>query len=282
MRDVGERPAVNESRRALERLHQIGRDGVLQQGRHGAVRVQLLGAHRFALARIADNDIAKTRLQILKIVGEAEDRHDLGSDRNVEAGLARIAVGDAAERTDNLAQRSIVHVQYAPPRDAAAVDAKRIAPINVIVDQRREQIVRSGDGVKVAGEMEVDILHRDHLRIAAAGGTAFDAEAGPERRLAQAHHRLLADVIERVGKPDRRRGLALAGRRRSDSRHQDQLAVLLALERLDVVHRDLGLVVAIGLEILGRDAKLFLRHIEDAPRLGGLRDFNVGLGILVL
>src|ERR1700727_1478718 len=67
VRDVGERPAVNEGRRALERLHQIGRDGVLQQGRHGAVRVQFLGAYRLAAARIADNDIAKTRLQILKI-----------------------------------------------------------------------------------------------------------------------------------------------------------------------------------------------------------------------
>ena len=85
---------------------------------------------------------------------------------------------------------------------------------------------------------------------------------GPERGLAQAQHRLLADVVERVGEADRGRGLALARRRRRDRRHQDQLAVLLVLERLDVVHRHLGLVVAVGLEVLRRDAELFLGDVE--------------------
>jgi hypothetical protein len=90
-----------------------------------------------------------------------------------------------------------------------------------------EQIVRRGDGVEVAGEVEVDVLHRHHLGVAAAGGAALDAEARPERRLAQAQHRLLADVIERVGQAHRGRGLALARRRRRDRRDQDQLAVRL-------------------------------------------------------
>ena len=55
-----------------------------------------------------------------------------------------------------------------------------------------------------------------------------------------------------------------------------------ALERLDVVHRDLGLVVAIGLEVLRRDAELFARDIEDRPLLGGLRDLDVGFRVEVL
>ena len=99
-----------------------------------------------------------------------------------------------------------------------AVDAERVAPVDVVVDQRRQQIVRRGDGVEVAGEVQIDVLHRHHLGVAAAGGAALHAEAGPERRLAQAQHRLLADVVERVGEADRRGGLALAGRRRRDRR----------------------------------------------------------------
>ena len=93
---------------------------------------------------------------------------------------------DAAERRDDRAQRAVVHVDDAAPADAARVDAERVAPIDVIVDQRGEQIVRRADGVEVAGEVEVDVLHRHDLRIAAAGGAALDAEAGTERRLAQA------------------------------------------------------------------------------------------------
>ena len=53
-----------------------------------------------------------------------------------------IAVGDAAERADDLAQRPVVHVHDAAPGDAAGVDAERVAPVDVVVDQRREQVVR--------------------------------------------------------------------------------------------------------------------------------------------
>ena len=49
-----------------------------------------------------------------------------------------------------------------------------------------EQVVGAADGVEVAGEVQVDVFHRHHLGIAAAGGAALDAEAGAEGRLAQA------------------------------------------------------------------------------------------------
>ena len=227
MRDVGERAAVDEGGRAFQRLHQVRRDRVLQQRGHRAVRVQIAGADRLTVARIGDDDVAEPLLQILEILGEAEDRHHFRRDGDVEAGLARITVGDAAERADDLAQSAVVHVHDAAPDDAAAVDAERIAPVDVIVDQRRQKIVRRGDGVEIAGEMEVDVLHRDHLRIAATGRAALHAEGRSERRLAQAEHRLLADEVERVGEADRRGRLAFARRRRRNRGDQDQLAVLL-------------------------------------------------------
>src|ERR1700754_4310195 len=63
---------------------------------------------------------------------------------------------------------------------------------------------------EVASEVQIDVLHRHDLGIAATGRAALHAERGPEARLAQAQHRLLADVVERVGQPDRGGGLALA------------------------------------------------------------------------
>ena len=68
---------------------------------------------------------------------------------------------------DDVAQRPVVHVEHAPPHDPPHVDVERIAPMDMIVDHRREQIVRAGDRVEIAGEMEVDVLHRHDLRIAA-------------------------------------------------------------------------------------------------------------------
>ncbi len=56
---------------------------------------------------------------------------------------------------------------------------------------------------------------------------------------------------------------------------QDQLAVRPVLETLDVVHRDLGLVVAVGLEVFHRDAEPLARHVGDQALGRGLGDFNV-------
>jgi hypothetical protein len=88
----------------------------------------------------------------------------------------------------------------------------------VVVDQRGQQIVGGADGMEIAGEVEVDVLHGHDLGVAAAGSAAFDAEAGPKARLADANDGLLAELIERVAQAHRGRGLALARGRRRDRR----------------------------------------------------------------
>ncbi len=180
---------MDEGWRALERLHQIGCERVLQQRRHRALGFQLAGANGFAVPRVTDHDAREPLLQILEIGGETEDRHHLGSHRDVESVLARETVGDAAQRRDDLAQRPVVHVHHAAPHHPARIEAERVAPIDVIVQHRGEEIVGRGNGMEVAREMEVDVLHRDDLRIPAACCAALHAERRTQRRLAQAKHR---------------------------------------------------------------------------------------------
>jgi len=55
----------------------------------------------------------------------------------------------------------------------------------VRVDERGEKVVRRGDGVKVAGEMQIDLLAGLDLREPAAGGAAFHAEDRAEGGLAE-------------------------------------------------------------------------------------------------
>ena len=76
----------------------------------------------------------------------------------------------------------------------------------------------------IAGEVQVDVLHRCHLSVAAAGTAALHAEARPQRRLPQADSGALANAVERVAEADGGCGLALASRSRVDGRDEDQLA----------------------------------------------------------
>ncbi len=255
MRDVGERAAVDERGIVLQRLHEIGLERVLQQHRHRAVHLEVRCAHRLLVARVADDDVAEAVLQVLQRSRETENRHHFRSDDDVEAVLARVAVARPAERTDDLAQRAVVHVHDALPRDAAHVDAELVAVVDVIVERRGEQVVRERDRVEVAGEMQVDVFHRHDLRVAAARRAALHAEHRPQRRLAQADHRFLADVIERVAEAHGRRRLAFARGRRTDRRHEDQLAVLAVAQAVHVIERDLRLVVAVRLQRVFRYAQ---------------------------
>ena len=282
VRDVGERAAVDEGGIVLERLHEVRLDRVLQEHRHRAMRLEVAGEHGLLVARVADHDLAEALLEIVERGGQAEDRHDLGGDHDVESVLARIAVARAAEAHCDVAQGAVVHVHHSPPRDAPHVDSQFVPVMDVVVEHRREQVVRERDGVEVAGEVQVDVLHGHDLRVAAAGGAAFHAEHRPEGRLAQADHRFLADVIERIAQPHGGGRLALARGRGRHRRHQDQLRVRTRLEPVQVSERHFRLEMPVGLEVLFGNAELRKSDLGNALELGFLCDFDVGGHLRVL
>ena len=278
MSDIGERPAMHEGRIVFERLHQIGLHRVLEQHGHRPVGLDVAAVDRRLVAPVGDHDGSEPLLQILEIPGETQDRHHFRRHRDVEPGLAREAVGDAAEIDHNIPERPVVHVHHPAPDDPARVDFQLVAPVDVVVDHRREQVVGAGDGMKIAGEMQVHLFHRHDLRHAAARGPALHAEIRPQRSLADADHCLLADAVEPVAQPHRGRGLALAGRRRVDRGDQDQLAVLLVLLPRDEIGGDLRLVMTVGNEILKRNAKLLANLLD---RLLVRRAGNLDIGLVL-
>ena len=278
--DVRERPTVHERRGTLQTLHEIGRQRVLEERGHRTVRVEILRRNRPLIVRIADHDCTEALLQVLKRRGEAEDSHDLGCGDDVETVLPRIAVARPAERDGYLAKRPVVHVDHAPPGDAAHIQIEVVAVVDVVINQCRQQVVGERDGVEVAGEVQVDILHRHDLRITAARRAALHTEHRPERGLAQADHRLLADIIEPIAEADRRGGLSFTRRRRRHPRHEHELAVLHPLQRVEVIQRYLGFVMAIRLEMFFGEAELLARDRRDALKLRGLCDFDVRLHYL--
>ena len=136
--------------------------------------------------------------------------------------------------------------------------------------------MRRRDRVEIAREVQVDVLHRHHLRVAAAGRPAFHPEAWPQRRLPDGHDGSLADLPERVGEADGRRGLAFAGGCRRHGRHENERPVLTGLQALDRFHAHLGLERAIELQVLGIESEGRGDGL-DGLQLGFVRDVDVAL-----
>ena len=272
--DVGEGPAVDEGRGALQGLDQVGLQSVLQQGRHGALGLQVVGGDGPAVVGIGHHHPAKAGLQVGDVGGEAQHRHDLAGHGDVEAILPGHALHPAAQAVHDAAQLAVVHVHAALPGDALDIDAQGVALLDVVVQHGRAQIVGGADGVEVAGEVKIDVLHGHHLGIAAAGGAALDTEHGAERGLPQGHQGVLAQAAHGVRQAHGGGGLALAGGGGVDGGDQDQLAVgALALPQQAVVH--LGLVIAVQLQIPAVHPG-GLGDLGDGLHGTGLGDFDIG------
>ena len=94
------------------------------------------------------------------------------SDSRTSLGLAK------AEH--HASQRAVVDVDDARPADRGGSMFSVVAAEEVVVEERGRQVVRRGDRVQVAGEVEVDVLHRQDLAVATARGAALEAENGTE------------------------------------------------------------------------------------------------------
>ena len=266
--NVGKGPAVDQSRRVLQRLDQIGLQGVLQQGRHGAGRLQVGSGHRGVVIGVAHHDPPQPGFQIRDVRCQAQHGHDLAGHGDVESVLPGHTLHPAPQAVHDAAQLPVVHVHAPPPRDPLGVDAQGVALLDVVVQHRRQQVVGRADGVEVPGEVEVDVLHGDHLGIAAAGGAALDTKHRPQGGLPQGHHSVFADPPQPVRQTHSGGGLALPGRGGGDGGHQHQLAVR-PVRLLQKAVVDLCLVSAV---------LLYIRPIHPA----GVRDIRDGKGLRLL
>ncbi len=66
----------------------------------------------------------------------------------------------------------------------------------MVVDESGQQVGGGGHRVEVPGEVQVELLHGDHLGVPAAGGTTLDPERRAQGGLPDGHHSLLAEPAE--------------------------------------------------------------------------------------
>ena len=269
--DIGEGTAVHQRRRAFQGLHQIGLHRVLEQGAHGPGGLEILGGDGGSFKGITHHDALQPLLQVGKVVCQAEHRHDFAGHGDIEAVFPGRAVAAAAQTVHHIAQLPVVHVHAALPGNPPGIDSQGVALMNVIVQHGRQQVAGGGNGVEIAGEVQVDVLHGGHLSLSAAGGAALQAEYRAQRGLPQGRHGVFADFPQAVGEADAGGGFALAGGGGGNGRYQNQLALFAAVGG----QGQLGLVFAVEFDGFRVDAG---RGGDFANVLqgGSPGDFNIG------
>ena len=147
----------------------------------------------------------------------------------------------------------------------------------MVVNHCGQQVVGRGHGVEVAGQVQVQLLHGDNLRVATTCGTALDAEGRAHCGLTQSQRSLAAGLCEALCEGDGGRGLAFAKRGRGHRSHHNVLGAALAggLCVGAFVEQNLGDVLAVGLEAIFADAALCC-DLANRPQIGSKRDFEVG------
>jgi len=274
VRNVGERAAVNQRRRMLQGLYQVRLEGILQQCCHSTVCAQILGINRIAVQIVCHQDLAQAFLQVCQVRCQAQDCHNLGGNGDLESVAPGNTVHLAAQTNDDVPQRTVVHVQHTLEHNPALVDAQHIALLHMVIQHSTQQVVCRSDGVHIAGEVQVDILHGNDLCIAAAGCTALDAEYRTQGRFTQCQDCLLADLVQCVCQTYADGSLALACRCRVDGGHQNQLTVRLAVQLFEQLLRQLCLVVTIVLDIFLFNGQ-FRCHLTDRVHFCTLCNFDI-------
>src|SRR5215217_7556567 len=254
--DVTEGAGVDQGRRILQSLHEVGFYGLFQDDRHDACGHEVLCGYGVSFGVATDHNPPEAAAHIVKRGGEREDRHRFGGRRDVEAGLARDAVGVGAQPHDYIPQGSIVYVHHPSPGNALQLEVEGVALVEVVVDHGGELVVGLGDRVDVAGEVQIERLHRHDLAVAAPRGAALDAENGAHRGLAHRYRCRLADVLE--GLPEayggRRLPLTQRGWRYGGDHHVFGLRPVGEL--FDGVELYLGDALSIGLQEMLTDGYL--------------------------
>lgn len=112
--------------------------------------------HGLALAVEADDDVSQALLHVEQAVGQGQDGHDLRRRGDVEAALARDAVGAAAEADDDLAQGALVHVHDPRPGHVGDVNVEGVAVEEARVEGGGQEVVGRADGVEIAVEWRLN------------------------------------------------------------------------------------------------------------------------------
>ena len=135
--------------------------------------------------------------------------------------------------------------------------------ITIVVEQGSNHVVRLRDGMEIAREVEVDLVHWQHLGIAATSSATLHAEARTEGWLTQSDNSLLAYLLHTECQTYTHGSLAIASLGRTDGCDQDEV-MTGKLRLVDGTRFHLGDVTTIILDLLLLQAQLLSDLVDRA------------------
>ena len=131
---------------------------------------------------------------------------------------------------------------------------------NTRIDGSGQQVIGGSDGVNIAGQVQVEIFHRDHLAVTAAGSAALDAKGRTLAGLADASKDPLAEVgAERLAQAHHGGAFALTERGGGDSGYIDVLPIWDVFKTLKHIQANLSFERPMELNLL-RQQTYFISH----------------------
>ena len=224
---------------------------------------QILGRDGTVVAIAGHDDPSETGTQILAVRGQSEYGHDLGSGGDIDAAVPFGTVGFVLTQPD-AAQGSIVDVDDTLERNRRWIDIETVQAgpgqalvtetpfvVHAGIHRGGQQVVRRSDSVDISGEMQVEVVHGNHLGVPATGGASLDTEGGSLGRLTDRRHRGLSERGEGLGQTDGRHRLALSRFGRCHGRDHD-VPSLTAARRIGAhsIEVNLGLEATVELQVI--------------------------------
>ena len=262
MSNVGKRTAMNKCWCTLCCLNQIWLQSIEKESYDTATYTHILYGKWLVILGDAQEDIIDTATKIIDACCETHDSHNLRSWRNIETRLCLDAVL-ISYTGDDAAQTSIVHIHDATPKNLLEFESLCLVLETVVVQEGSNHVVGLCDGMEIASEMEINLIHRQNLCVTATCSTTLHAEARTQRWFAKSYYSLLADLLHTQGETHGYGGLAITSLGRTDSGNEDEMMVL-KLVSVNLVRSNLSDVTAVVFHLVFVNSKFCCHFIDRA------------------
>ena len=244
-------------------------DRLVQENGHPPVSMDVPGMNRLPVEGECHEDVPEPPLQIPEVMGQAEDRHDLGGGRDDEMFRPGDPGGFLPHTHDNVPEPPIACIETSFPQDPVGIDLQWIVVVDGVVQHGGEEVVGRCHRRDIAGEVKVDVLHGDHLGVPAPRAHALHPEDGPKGGFPKGKDGGRPEPVQCLGQTDCRGGLPLPLRGRGHGGDEHELPIGFIPEAVEKGEGYLRLEAPEGMELL----------IEDPHVLCQLLDGTLGYGL---
>ena len=262
MSNVGKRTAMNKCRCSLCCLNQIWLQSIEKESNDTATYTHILYGKWLVILGDAQEDIIDTATKIFDACCETHDSHNLRSRSDIETCLCLDAIL-IADTGDDAAETTVVYVHHAAPENLLQLESLCLVLETVVVQEGSNHVVGLCNGMEIASEMEINLIHRQNLGVTATCSTTLHAEARTQRWFAKSHYSLLANLLHTQGETYGYGGLAITSLGRTDSGNEDEMMVL-KLVSVNSVRSNLSDVTAVVLYLVFVNSKFCCHFIDRA------------------